>query len=130
MKRFLDTNILVYAFSEDRRALVARRILADDFSISTQVLNEFVNVTQRKYKISWDSIDDAVDKILQQAAECISLTASLNASARSFARLHALPFYDALILAAALEAGCDELVTEDFHNGQRFGSLTVVNPFV
>jgi predicted nucleic acid-binding protein len=130
MKRFLDTNILVYAFSEDQRAIVSRRIMADDYSISAQVLNEFVNVAQRKYKISWDLIDDAVDKILQQATECISLTDSLNAKARSFSRVHALPFYDALILAAALQAECDELVTEDFHNGQRFGSLTIVNPFV
>ena len=41
-----------------------------------------------------------------------------------------LAFYDALILAAALEAGCETLYSEDFQPGRRFGDLTVINPFV
>jgi predicted nucleic acid-binding protein len=40
-----------------------------------------------------------------------------------------LAFYDALIVAAAIEAGCDTLFTEDMQHGRKFGSLTVVNPF-
>jgi predicted nucleic acid-binding protein len=38
-------------------------------------------------------------------------------------------FYDSLIVAAALEAGCDRLLSEDFQDGQRIEGLTVVNPF-
>jgi predicted nucleic acid-binding protein len=35
-----------------------------------------------------------------------------------------------LILAAALEAGCDTLYTEDMQAGQNIGSLRILNPFV
>ena len=130
MKRFLDSNILVYAFTSDRRTFTARQLLADDFTISAQVLNEFVNVSRRKYKVDWDIIDDAVGKILDQAIDCISLNETLNAKARSLAQFQRLPFYDALILATALESDCDELISEDFQNGQLFGSLTIINPFL
>jgi predicted nucleic acid-binding protein len=126
----LDSNILVYAFSADRKTLKARQLLADEFTISAQVLNEFVNVSRRKYKIDWDLINIAAEKILENAADCLPLTKALNAKARTLARRYQLPFYEALILASALEADCDELITEDFQNGQRFGSLTIVNPFV
>lgn len=130
MRRFLDSNIIVYAFTDDHRTFAARQLLADNFTISAQVLNEFVNVSRRKYKIDWDIIDEAVAKILEQAVECIPLNGRLNAKARSLAQFHKLPFYDALILASALETNCNELISEDFQNGQRFGSLTIVNPFV
>src|SRR5437764_662000 len=46
------------------------------------------------------------------------------------ARDHGLAFYDALIVAAALEAGCDTLFTEDMQHGRKFGSLTIINPFI
>ena len=40
-----------------------------------------------------------------------------------------LPFYDATIIAAAIEAGCDMLWSEDLQDGRCFGGLTVRNPF-
>ena len=46
------------------------------------------------------------------------------------ARDHSLAFYDALILAAAIEAGCETLYSEDFQHGRRFGDCTIVNPFL
>ena len=42
---------------------------------------------------------------------------------------YAFSFYDAQIVAAALEAGCARLLTEDLQDGQRIESLVVVNPF-
>jgi predicted nucleic acid-binding protein len=47
-----------------------------------------------------------------------------------FARDHNVAFYDALILAAAIEAGCDTLYSEDFQHGRRFGNCMIVNPFL
>ena len=51
-------------------------------------------------------------------------------AALALARDHRLSFYDALIVAAAQEAGCDTLYTEDMQHGRKFGGLVIVNPFV
>ena len=51
-------------------------------------------------------------------------------SALNYARAHGVAFYDALILAAATEAGCECLYSEDFQHGRRFGDCRVVNPFL
>ena len=55
---------------------------------------------------------------------------STHTEASALARSYGLDFYDVLIVAAALEAGCDTLLTEDLQAGQRIEGLTVVNPFV
>jgi predicted nucleic acid-binding protein len=48
----------------------------------------------------------------------------------SLAREHGLSFYDALIVASAVEAGCDILYSEDMQHGRTFGGLGIVNPFL
>ena len=58
------------------------------------------------------------------------ITSATHAAAVALARDHSLAFYDALILAAAIEAGCETLYSEDFQHGRRFGDLMVVNPFL
>jgi predicted nucleic acid-binding protein len=58
------------------------------------------------------------------------LTFETHAAAVALARDHSLAFYDALILAAAIEAGCETLYSEGFEPGRRFGELTIVNPFL
>ena len=45
------------------------------------------------------------------------------------ARRARISFWDALVVQAALDTGCDRLYSEDLNAGQRFGSLLVVNPF-
>ncbi len=50
-------------------------------------------------------------------------------SASRLSERHSTDFWDALIVEAALRAGATELVTEDLHDGHRFGELTVRNPF-
>ena len=42
---------------------------------------------------------------------------------------HGFSFYDSLIVASALEAGCVRLYSEDMQHGQRVEQLTIVNPF-
>ena len=51
------------------------------------------------------------------------ITSATHAAAVALARDHSLAFYDALILAAAIEAGCETLYSEDFQHGRRFGDL-------
>jgi predicted nucleic acid-binding protein len=57
------------------------------------------------------------------------LTTAIHARPVVLARAHALSVYDALIVAAALDAGCQLLCSEDLRHGQKFGTLTVENPF-
>jgi predicted nucleic acid-binding protein len=68
--------------------------------------------------------------ILSRLPTVLPLTRETHAAAAALARHHSLAFYDALIVAAALEADCDRLYSEDFQHGRRFGDCTVVNPFL
>lgn len=59
----------------------------------------------------------------------LALTLGLHAAARVLTEAHQLSFYDALIVAAAIEAGCDTLFSEDLQHGRAIGGLSIVNPF-
>ena len=97
--------------------------------ISAQVLNEFTNVLRNKQKQDWPIIELAVASIRRQFPEIAPLSAETHAAALSHARDHGFAFYDALIVAAAIEAGCDTLFTEDMQHGRAIGGLTIRNPF-
>lgn len=127
--KFLDTNILVYfASGEATKAEIAERLLAERPIVSAQVLNELVDVSRRKLRFSWDEIEELMTVVLT-LTKAVPLTVETNTSARAIAARYHLPFYDALIVAAAIEGGCAVLITEDFHHGQRIGNLTITNPF-
>lgn len=60
-RRFLDTNVLVYAFAAgDRRSARAEALLTEGGVIGVQVLDEFTNVTRRKLDWSWDRVEGAL----------------------------------------------------------------------
>ncbi|MGJ5139652.1 PIN domain-containing protein [Bradyrhizobium oligotrophicum] len=130
MNAFFDSNILVYAYSTDPRRDRAVDVIADGGVISVQVLNEFTNVLRRKQKLDWPTIEAALSSIVFRFPDARPLTTATHAAAVALARDHGLQFYDALIVAAALEAGCDTLVSEDLQHGRSFGGLTIVNPFL
>jgi predicted nucleic acid-binding protein len=125
---FFDSNVLVYAFSTDIRRQIALTTIAGGGAISTQVLNEFTNVLRKKQ--DWPAIEAAVQSIRFRFPDIAPLTADTHAAALVLARDHTLAFYDALILAAAIEAGCDTLYSEDMQHGRNIGGLTIVNPFL
>jgi predicted nucleic acid-binding protein len=129
VKAFFDTNIIVYAFSTDVKRERAIDTLAPGGCISTQVLNEFASVLRRKQRQSWMVVEAAIRTITTQFSDILPLTALTNASAIALARDHDFSFYDALIVASALEAGCDTLYSEDLQDGRNFSSLAIVNPF-
>lgn len=130
MTPFFDTNILVYAFLDVAKREAALNLIASGGVISAQVLNEFTNVARRKRERDWPEIERAVSVIRTRFGDVVPLTADIHASAIALARDHRLSFYDALIVAAAQEAGCDTLYTEDMQHGRKFGGLVIVNPFV
>lgn len=130
MKAFLDTNILVYAVSDDPRRARAGQLIGEGSAISVQVLNEFVNVLRRKLGRTWPEIEAAVADLRLAIGPAIPLTDDLHNAAIPLARDHGLSFYDALIVAAAFVGGCDTLFSEDLQHGRRFDNLTIVNPFI
>ena len=131
MKPFLDTNVLVYAaLSDDPRCATAERLLAAGGTVSVQVLNEFANVARLKLKWPWSDIEAMLALVRSRSTKVRDITVSTHEAALAHARRHGLSFYDALIVAAAIEAGCDTLYSEDMAHGRMIGDLAIVNPFL
>ena len=133
---FIDTNILVYAFATvkgappDSRTLRAHEIVTRGGVISVQVLNEFVQVCRRKARLDWNHVTQALDAIKSLFEPVVPITIQTHESAVQLAHRHDLNIYDALIVAAAREAGCDILYSEDLQHGQTIGKVKIVNPFL
>ena len=129
--RFFDTNILIYAFAAgDRRSGRAESLMAEGGVIGVQVLNEFTSVARRKLGWDWTQIDAALAVISELLGTARPLTAGIHANGVKLARDSALSFYDALVIAAAADAGCRVLLTEDLQHGRNYGGVTVENPFL
>lgn len=129
MSVFLDTNLLVYAQSDDPKGEIARQAILAGGTISVQVINEFTAVLRRKFRLEWDEIADAVADVRAALDPVRPVGIDTWAAAVALARQHRLGFHDSLILASALDAGCDTLLTEDLQAGRRIEGLTIVNPF-
>ena len=130
-ERFFDTNILIYAFAaNDPRSARAEALIADGGVIGVQVLNEFTNVTRRKLTWDWKQVEAALGVIEDLLGPVRPLTAEIHAEAVALARDHRLSFYDALIVAAAADAGCRLVFSEDLQHGRKFGAVTIENPFL
>jgi predicted nucleic acid-binding protein len=130
-KPFLDTNILVYAtMPSDPRCSKARELTRSGGVISVQVLNEFANVAHKKIGRSWQEIEGVMALFLAQLDDPVPLTLATSTNALCISRMHNVSIYDALIVAAALEARCQILLTEDLQHLRKFETLQVVNPFV
>ncbi len=128
---FLDTNILIYAtLQNDPRADVARAIVGQGGIISVQVLNEFTNVAHRKLRQPWVNIMASL-QVWRTIFPVISpIDLATHDIALQIAANDHVSFYDALIVAAALEANCTTLMTEDMQDGRVFRDrLTLRNPF-
>jgi predicted nucleic acid-binding protein len=126
---FFDANVLVYAFSEGPKREPAREALAAGGMISAQVLNEFTNISRRKQKREWAEIEAALAVVRNRYPEGVPLTTTTHAAALVLARNEGFSFSDALTVAAALEAGCETLFSEDMQAGRVIGGLTIRNPF-
>lgn len=128
---FFDTNILIYGFThDDPRRPAARALMAAGGAISVQILNEFTNVARRKLAFTWPAVEEAIAIIRTCCPTCAPLTVATHEAAIAIAARYGFAFYDSLVIAAALETGCDTLLSEDMTHGQRIaGRLTIHNPF-
>jgi predicted nucleic acid-binding protein len=129
-KPFFDTNVLIYAVAEaDPRAEIARALLTKGGVVSVQVLNEFVAVARRKYKMSWQEIAEALTAFRALCPAPAAITLKTHEAALEIAERYGYRIYDSLVIAAALETVCDTLYTEDMQSGHTIQNLTICNPF-
>ena len=127
---FFDTNVVLYLVSEDEvKADRAEGLLAAGGVISVQVLNEFAAVASRKLRMSWMEIREALN-LVRAVCQVHPVSVETHERALQVAERYGLSFYDALIVSAALLAGCKTLYSEDMQDGQVIErQLKVRNPF-
>lgn len=134
---FVDTNVLVY--SEDRSDLAKHQQARDWLTVlwmrrcgrvSTQVLNEFYVVTTRKLKPAMPEGDARAEvRRYQRWQPWVVDHATVETAWGLEARFN-VHYWDALMLAAAQQQGCQFMLTEDLQHGQMVDGLRIVNPFL
>jgi len=127
---FFDTNILVYAASEiPVKAARAEELLRAGGVVSVQVLNELTLVARRKMKLTWAETRELIEPYALLLT-VVPVTQAVHERGMALGERYGFAVYDAMLVAAALEAGCETLWSEDMHNGLVVeGRLRVVNPF-
>jgi predicted nucleic acid-binding protein len=127
---FFDTNVLIYAFAkDDPRTEIADRLLAKGGVVGVQALNEFVAVAVRKLGMSWEEVLEALTALRILFPPPIPITVQTHEAALGIAGRYGYHIYDSLVIAAALEARCNILLSEDLNDGQVIEGLTIRNPF-
>ena len=129
-KFFADTNVAIYAVETDEpKRQQALAVMHLSPVISTQVVNEFLNVLLVKRQLDRPSAYELA-RALMQGCDVIAVTAEITEQAMALGERYQIGHWDSVIIAAALVAGCDTLYSEDMQDGQVFeGRLTVKNPF-
>ncbi len=130
---FVDTNILIYAFSADEpeKSEIANKLLFEGNGIiSLQVINEFANTCLRKFKQSPKTVIDSINELTPLLA-IVDFTMVTQINALKLCQYLNFSYYDALIVATALENQCSALYSEDMQHGQVIeGRLVITNPFL
>jgi len=135
---FLDTNIFVYEFDTREPAktrcaskLVRKAVTTKRGVVSYQVVQEFFSVAFTRFAKPLP-VSDAERYLLTIFRPLLAVHSSprLMLEAMRLRETHHLPWYDSLIVAAAGEADCETLYTEDFQAGRSLEGIRVVNPFI
>ena len=134
MRSLLDTNVLVYADASDepvrqRRAvsLITSLVGAGEAVLSTQVLQEYVNVAVRKLRLPHALIRERI--AFYRRLDLVATSPDLIAAALDLHQTRCLSFYDALIVQAAVAGGCQRVLSEDLQHGAVLGGVRIENPF-
>lgn len=126
---FADTNVILYLLDDGPKADRAEEILGQGPRISVQVLNEALANCRRKAGLSWEETGTFLAGI-QSLSAVEDLTVRTHQVGRALAEKYQLSIYDAMIVAAALIAGCTTLWSEDMHHGLVVeDQLRIVSPF-
>ncbi len=133
--RFVDTNILLYAVStvpeERSKSRVALLTLEnEDLALSVQVLQEFyVQATRgvEQDRLSHEQAILLIESFLRFPVQ--DMTLKLLRTALATKERFRISYWDAAIIEAAREMGCDTILSEDLNHGQDYGGVRVMNPF-
>jgi predicted nucleic acid-binding protein len=133
--RFVDTNILLYAVStvpeEQSKSRAALSALEnEDLALSVQILQEFYVQATRGAKLDRLSHQQAtllIESFLRFPVQ--EMTLKLLRAALAAKERFRISYWDAAIIEAAREIGCDTILSEDLNHGQDYGGVKVINPF-
>jgi predicted nucleic acid-binding protein len=127
---FFDSNVVLYHVSLDlTKAARARSLLEKGGTISVQVLNEIANATRKKMKLSWPEVRLFLGG-MRSLLHVRPVTLTIHEKGIELAERYQLSIYDAMIAAAALDADCDTLWSEDMQDGMIIENLLrIANPF-
>ena len=135
-EHFLDANVLVYMFDDTNvgkrrqaEALVNESLASGTGCVSFQVVQETLNVLIRRLGFAVEDARRVLEQVLVPLWQ-VNPSAILYQDAIALQGRYGFSFYDSLIIAAALEAGCARLYSEDMQHGQQIQRLTIVNPFM
>lgn len=131
---FLDTNVLLYAAtaqpSEKLKQDAAYRLIeADNFGVSTQVMQEFYVNATTKVRIKMNPAVAVAWLAEIEHRPCIAIDAEIVKHAIEVSLRYKISYWDAALIAAAEALGAATLYTEDLNDGQLYGSVRAVNPF-
>lgn len=134
---FLDTNVFLYAAMRDlaagdryKKSIATDLIARGELGTSTQVLAEFYCNARRKGSDPLTH-DEAMEWIeLIAALPCANVDADLVRAGASIATRYGISYWDGAVLAAATELNAEIFYSEDLNHGQRYGDVTVINPFL
>ena len=132
---FLDTNVLVYAAAGQtatpaKHAVARDLVLNTQFGVSAQTLAEFYRVVTQKAKtpLSSQDVDAWIDEL--SARPLTPIDESLVRAGINISRRYNLRYFDAALIAAAERLGAPTFYSEDLNNGQTYGKVKVINPFL
>ncbi len=129
---FVDSNVCLYLLSNDFvKKEIAKKVLLQKSTISTQVISENINVIYKKLKhLSKNEVEEHIDLLIKNST-LVLINISTIKKAMIIKEKYQLQWYDSLIVATALQANCTTLYTEDMHHGLVIEStLSIINPFV
>jgi predicted nucleic acid-binding protein len=131
---FIDTNVFVYADDKAAKAkrLRARTVLSELIRtrravVSTQIMQEYFVASVRKLALSPARARIRVERL--NHLDVVLIRPELVVSAIDLCRLHALSFWDALVVRSASVAGCARVLTEDMQDGQTIDGVRIEDPF-
>ena len=135
MRSLLDTNVLIYADAADEPAkqrqavrLISELRRTGDAVLSTQVLQEYVNVALRKLRLPPALIRERL--AFYRRFDLVATSPDLIAAALDLHVLRSISFYDALVVQAAVAGGCQRVLSEDLQHGATLGGVRIFNPFL
>jgi len=130
----LDTNILIYSLDKDcglKREIAGKIVdqaIYYDCVLTLQSLSEFYSATTFKSKMSKTDAEAQIADWMELFPVVRAGSATLLKAVKAV-RIHTLSFWDAMIWATVKEAGCKQLISEDFQNGIELEGVTFINPF-